>query len=307
MITKEEIALKFRKLQDSVCTSLEYEDGRSTFQKDSWERSEGGGGITRIIENGSLIEKGGVNFSEVFGRTPEKIKQSLGYSSTNFYATGLSIVLHPKNPYVPIIHMNIRYFEMDDEIWWFGGGIDLTPHYIDIEDAKFFHSTLKNLCDHYDPTFYPKFKSWADQYFFIKHRNETRGIGGIFFDQLNKSNNKETLHNFVMDLGRLFIPIYVKISRSNKDKPFAKKQRDWQLYRRSRYVEFNLVLDRGPKFGLESGGRVESIFMSLPPLASWKYNYMPKPGSPEYETQELLNKDIEWITPSSHDRVAKKD
>lgn len=305
MITKEEIALKFRKLQDSICGSLEYEDGRSKFQEDEWERPEGGGGITRIIENGNLIEKGGVNFSEVFGRTPEAAKQSMGYSSSNFYATGLSIVLHPRNPYVPIIHMNIRFFELDDEIWWFGGGIDLTPHYIDLEDAAFFHSTLKNVCDHHDTAFYPKFKSWADEYFFIKHRNETRGIGGIFFDRLSKSNSKEALYNFIMDLGRLFIPIYVKISRNNKNKPFTKKQRDWQLVRRSRYVEFNLVLDRGTRFGLETGGRIESIFMSLPPLASWKYNYNPRPNSPEYETMGLLNKGIDWINSSVNDRLVR--
>ncbi|MCG8310961.1 MAG: oxygen-dependent coproporphyrinogen oxidase [Cytophagales bacterium] len=303
MITKEEIALNFRKLQDSICTSLEYEDGLSKFREDHWERHDGGGGITRIMEGGDLIEKGGVNFSEVFGKTPEKIMESLDYSANYFYATGISIVLHPKNPHVPIIHMNIRYFEMDDEVWWFGGGIDLTPHYIYPDDASFFHRTLKDVCDHHDPAFYPRFKTWADEYFFVKHRNETRGIGGIFFDRLNKHDGKDDLYKFVIDVGRVFIPIYVRISRIHKNKSFSERQRDWQLIRRSRYAEFNLVQDRGTKFGLESGGRIESIFMSLPPLASWKYDFNPEPDSPEYETLELLRKDIDWINERIHDRL----
>ena len=295
MITKEEIALKFRKLQDSICSSLEYEDGKSKFFEEDWERPEGGGGVTRIIEDGDLIEKGGVNFSEVFGKTPEKIKHSFDYSTSYFYATGLSIVLHPKNPLVPIIHMNIRYFELDDSIWWFGGGIDLTPHYVDLEDAKIFHLALREVCDHHDPTFYAEFKKSADDYFYVKHRNETRGIGGIFFDRLLKQDGKEALFEFVMDLGRLFIPIYVRLSRKHKNEAFSRKQREWQLIRRSRYVEFNLLLDRGTKFGLETGGRIESIFMSLPPLASWKHNSKPLPDTPEDRTLELLKKDIDWI------------
>ena len=305
MITKEEIALKFRKLQDSICTSLEYEDGKSTFLQEDWERTEGGGGITRIIEGGELIEKGGVNFSEVFGKTPEKIKHSFDYSASYFYATGLSIVLHPRNPLVPIIHMNIRYFELDDGIWWFGGGIDLTPHYVDMEDANIFHRALKEVCDHHDPGFYPDFKKTADEYFYVTHRSETRGIGGIFFDRLVKPDGKESLFDFVMDLGRLFIPIYVRLSRKHKNEAFSRKQREWQLIRRSRYVEFNLLIDRGTRFGLETGGRIESIFMSLPPLASWKYNFKPNPDTPEFETLQLLKKDIDWINIKINDRVAR--
>lgn len=294
MISKEEISNRFSEIQKLICLALENEDGRSFFQEDRWDRPEGGGGISRVIENGSLIEKGGVNFSAVFGETPDKIKQSFGIGSSEFYATGVSIVLHAKNPFVPIIHMNIRYFEMNDGTWWFGGGIDLTPHYIDREDASFFHKTLKEVCDNHDDSYYPKFKKWADDYFYIRHRNETRGIGGIFFDRLNTEGNKDALFDFVMEVGNSFIPLYSKISRRQKNKAFSERERDWQLLRRGRYVEFNLVLDRGTKFGLETNGRIESILMSLPPLASWKYNYLPEQNSPEHETIKFLKKDIDW-------------
>lgn len=295
MITKNEITNRFRKLQNSICSSLEKEDGASRFIEDIWERPEGGGGRSRVIENGALIEKGGVNFSAVFGETPDNIKQAFGNASSGFYATGVSIVLHPKNPFVPIIHMNIRYFEMNDGNWWFGGGIDLTPHYIDREDASFFHRALKEVCDKHHDAFYLKFKKWADDYFFIKHRNETRGIGGIFFDQLHKTGGKDVIFNFVIDVGNCFVPIYSKISRKHKNNKFSEQERNWQLIRRGRYVEFNLVLDRGTKFGLETNGRIESILMSLPPLASWKYNYLPKENSPEYETLQALKKNTDWI------------
>ena len=295
MISKEEISDKYQELQRAICLSLENEDGVARFKEDRWERPEGGGGISRIIEDGKLIEKGGVNFSSVYGATPDKIKQSFGYDATEFYATGLSIVLHPNNPFVPIIHMNIRYFEMNDGNWWFGGGIDLTPHYIDRSDASFFHSSLKEVCDQHHESFYIRFKKWADDYFFIKHRKETRGIGGIFFDRLNRDGGKDALFNFSLDVGKSFIPMYTKISRKNKAVPFTEKERKWQLIRRGRYAEFNLVLDRGTKFGLETNGRIESILMSLPPLASWKYNHSPEKNSPEHETIKLLRKDIDWI------------
>lgn len=301
MIEKEEISREFRKLQGSICQSLEIEDGKSKFREDKWERNEGGGGFSRIIQNGSIIEKGGVNFSEVFGDTPEKIKASFGNKASKFYATGISIVLHPQNPHVPIIHMNIRYFEMDDGNWWFGGGIDLTPHYINLDDAAFFHGALKKVCDHHDPTYYPKYKKWADDYFFIKHRNETRGIGGIFFDHLNASKSKKALFDFTLDVGKTFMPIYASVTKDNKTKNFAEQERKWQLLRRGRYVEFNLVWDRGTKFGLETNGRIESILMSLPPLATWEYNYTPKTNSPEYETLILLKKGIDWVNKRSDD------
>ena len=294
MILKEEITDKFRDLQNSICSALENEDGKSVFHEDRWDRPEGGGGISKVIENGSLIEKGGVNFSAVFGETPDKIKQSFGFGPSEFYATGVSIVLHAKNPFVPIIHMNIRYFEMNDGTWWFGGGIDLTPHYIDREDASFFHKTLKEVCDNHDDSYYLKFKKWADDYFYVTHRNETRGIGGIFFDRLNEEGHKDALLDFVMEVGKSFIPLYSKISRRQKTKAFYERERDWQLLRRGRYVEFNLVLDRGTKFGLETNGRIESILMSLPPLASWKYNYAPEENSPEHETMISLKKGIDW-------------
>ena len=293
-ITKEHISNKFRELQNTICDFLELEDGDSKFREDSWDRPEGGGGFSRIMENGSLIEKGGVNFSAVFGETPKKIKESFGYEASEFYATGISIVLHPQNPHVPIIHMNIRYFEMDSGSWWFGGGIDLTPHYIDQHDARFFHSSLKEVCDRHNATFYTKFKRWADDYFYIKHRNETRGIGGIFFDRLNEGGEKKALLDFTLDVGKAFIPIYRQVS-ANRNKSFTDQERNWQLIRRGRYVEFNLVLDRGTKFGLETNGRIESILMSLPPLASWQYDYTPNKNSPEYATTQLLKKDIDWI------------
>lgn len=295
MISREEISKKFQELQTAICTFLEKEDGLALFEEDIWERHEGGGGITRIAEDGNLIEKGGVNFSAVYGETPEKIKQTFDYKSSEFYATGVSIVIHPQNPFVPIIHMNIRYFELNDGHWWFGGGIDLTPHYVDHSDAVFFHTSLKDICDKHDGKFYPKFKRWADDYFFVKHRNETRGIGGIFFDRLNKPENKDDLFKFTLDIGNSFIPIYKVLSRKYKDKPFSSKERDWQLIRRGRYVEFNLVLDRGTKFGLETNGRIESILMSLPPLASWEYNYIPEEKSAEYATMQLLKKGVDWI------------
>lgn len=303
MISKEDIAKSFQQLQNSICTSLEKEDGKSIFHADKWSRDEGGGGISKIIENGNLIEKGGVNFSAVFGDTPEKIKASFEYEGTEFYATGVSIVLHPQNPFVPIIHMNIRYFEMDNGTWWFGGGIDLTPHYIDIKNASFFHDALMQICNKHDSSYYPRFKKWADDYFFIPHRNETRGVGGIFFDRLNEG-NKDGIFNFVMDVGNSFIPIYCKISQEHKEKSFNPGERNWQLIRRGRYVEFNLVHDRGTKFGLETNGRTESILMSLPPEASWKYNYRPEENSPEEKTMQLLKKDIDWINMKTNDRLA---
>lgn len=295
MITKEIITERFEELQTKICESLELEDGKATFIADQWDRPEGGGGNSRIIENGHLIEKGGVNFSAVYGETPERIKQSFGYDSSEFYATGVSIVLHPQNPFVPIIHMNIRYFEMNDSSWWFGGGIDLTPHYIDQQDATFFHTSLKAICDKYDNSFYQKFKKWADDYFYVTHRNETRGIGGIFFDRLTSPSDKGDLLEFVSDVGNAFIPIYSKISQRHKNTPYSDEERNWQLLRRGRYVEFNLVLDRGTKFGLETNGRIESILMSLPPLAAWKYNHTPDLGSLEFKTLQWLQKDINWV------------
>ncbi len=295
MLDKDYITTQFRDLQTSICNELEEADGVSQFKTDQWDRKEGGGGLTRVMENGALIEKGGVNFSAVWGSTPDKIKANFSYNADEFYATGVSIVLHPQNPFVPIIHMNIRYFELNDETWWFGGGIDLTPHYLDREEAKLFHQKLKDICDGHDTRYYQIYKPWADEYFFIKHRNETRGVGGIFFDRLTGSGKKEQLFEFVADVGRNFIPIYQAIIKKKRNIPFEDNHRNWQLIRRGRYVEFNLVLDRGTKFGLESNGRIESILMSLPPQVSWRYDFHPTEESPEWETLQMLRKNINWI------------
>ncbi|MGB4774897.1 MAG: oxygen-dependent coproporphyrinogen oxidase [Daejeonella sp.] len=298
MINKDKIAQAYQQIQDEICYGLELADGKSKFIEEMWQREGGGGGRTRILQNGNVIEKGGVNFSAVEGKLPESIKKALGVSQNDFFATGLSIVIHPDNPLIPIIHMNIRYFEMSEQIRWFGGGIDLTPHYIIEEDAHFFHQSLKNVCDQYHIEFYPKFKSWADDYFFIKHRNETRGIGGIFYDRLTPDNAYipwDQLFNFSKTLGQSFLPIYTDIINRNKNKAYTEDHKQWQYQRRSRYAEFNLVYDAGTKFGLETNGRIESILMSLPPQANWVYDYKAKSGSEEEKTLKLLKKGINWI------------
>lgn len=296
----------FKLLQDDICASLEIADGGAKFQTDNWEREEGGGGRSRIIQNGSVIEKGGVNFSAVYGELPDNIKKALKVEGNQFFATGVSIVMHPVNPFVPIIHMNVRYFEIinpDQEnsntqkISWFGGGIDLTPHYIFPEDAAFFHNTLKNACDKHNNQYYPEFKKWADDYFFIKHRNETRGVGGIFFDRLTETEeiSIESRFEFVKEIGSSFAPIYTQLMNLHKNDSYTEKNKQWQLLRRGRYVEFNLVYDKGTKFGLDTNGRIESILMSLPPLASWLYDFKPETGSEEQQTLDSLRKNIDWI------------
>lgn len=298
MITKEEIRDWFISLQETICNALEQADGTGKFARDTWQRPGGGGGVTRVITHGSIIEKGGVNFSSVFGKAPEPVMKSLGLvGQHDFFATGVSIVLHPYNPMVPIIHMNVRYFEMSNGIWWFGGGIDLTPHYVNREDASYFHQQLKKVCDAHHPSYYADFKKWADDYFFIKHRNETRGVGGIFFDYLKAENGftKESRFEFVKAVGLSFAPIYTHFMKKNHELLFDQQEKEWQFIRRGRYVEFNLVWDRGTKFGLETDGRTESILMSLPPQANWQYNYQPAPGTREAETLSLLNKNIDWI------------
>lgn len=299
MLTKEKISEWFKSLQDNICSALEAEDGKSKFTEDSWLREEGGGGRTRIIQHGNVIEKGGVLFSAVHGPVPDFLKRENKVSDNDqtFYATGVSIVIHPENPMVPIIHMNVRYFEMSTGVWWFGGGIDLTPHYVVEEDARFFHSALKSACDKHDASFYNDFKKWADDYFYINHRKETRGIGGIFFDKLTETSvlTKEDRFAFVKEIGNTFAPVYTALMSKNKNRIYTEQNKDWQLLRRGRYVEFNLVYDKGTKFGLETNGRTESILMSLPETAGWKYNYIPPKGSPEEFTLSFLKKDINWI------------
>jgi coproporphyrinogen III oxidase len=295
--TKENIAEWFSGLQDRICLALEAADGGSKFKEDAWERPGGGGGRSRVFEEGAIIEKGGVNFSAVWGKTPEKILQSLNLAHSDFFATGVSIVLHPRSPMVPIIHMNVRYFEMSNGPWWFGGGIDLTPHYVDTADARWFHEQLKQACDKHNSSYYPSFKKWADDYFYIPHRSETRGVGGIFFDRQTGEapDAKEKLFAFVQDIGETFAPIYTHLMQKNSALPFGEAEQQWQRLRRGRYVEFNLVWDRGTKFGLDTEGRTESILMSMPPQANWVYNYQPEKDSPEGKTLELLKKDIDWV------------
>ncbi len=295
---KEQVTTYLKNLQDNICASLEAADGLSKFREDLWEHHSGGGGRSRVIENGNVIEKGGVNFSGVEGQTSEALMKQLQISEkADYFATGVSIVLHPKNPMMPIIHMNIRYFEMSNGICWFGGGIDLTPHYVIDEDARWFHQQLKNACDKHNPDYYPKFKNWADDYFFIPHRQETRGVGGIFYDYLKPTNETEKagFFAFMQEIGNAFAPIYTHFIAKNKDLPFSENEKNWQLLRRGRYVEFNLAWDRGTKFGLETNGRTESILMSMPPLAQWIYDFKANPNSPEQNTLDLLKKGIDWV------------
>jgi coproporphyrinogen III oxidase len=303
MLDKNEISSWLSNLQTTICKSLEDMDSEAVFISDKWERTEGGGGNTRVLADGKVFEKAGVAFSAIHGEVPAFLKTQSEHSLTgkmnaanSFFATGVSLVIHPQNPNVPIVHMNIRFFSTDNGIWWFGGGIDLTPIYVNKADANFFHMSLKKVCDQYDSTYYPKFKKWADDYFYIKHRNETRGIGGIFFDTLNSNVETEIIgiKKFWEHVGQSFIPIYSEIVNKNKDLSFTEQQKNWQLLRRGRYVEFNLVYDRGTKFGLETGGRVESILMSLPKHASWQYNFKTEPNSEEEKTLSYLRKGINW-------------
>ena len=297
-MTKEEISAYFQDLQHQICQALEKADGKAKFHEDNWEREGGGGGRSRVIQKGKVIEKGGVMFSAVYGDLHEKMLASMGLTEkVDFFATGVSIVIHPESPRVPIIHMNVRYFEMSNGAFWFGGGIDLTPHYVVEEDAQWFHQTLKNACDKHDTAYYPKFKTWADDYFFNTHRNETRGIGGIFFDyqKINETRNKAQLFAFVKEIGESFAPIYTHFMKKNKDLPFTEQEKTFQLLRRGRYVEFNLVHDRGTKFGLETNGRTESILMSMPPVANWVYDYKAEENSEEEKTLGLLKKGIDWV------------
>lgn len=296
-LTKEHITDWFKDLQDNICRSLEQLDGKGQFQEDKWERPGGGGGRSRVI-SGQVIEKGGVNFSAVHGELPDKIASALKIPDKQFYATGVSIVLHPHHPLVPIIHMNVRFFETSSGLWWFGGGIDLTPHYVQPANAKAFHLRLKEACDLHHKSYYPKFKTWADDYFYVKHRKETRGIGGIFFDRLGEQDDfsRADRFAFVQSVGNAFVPTYTDQVEHNLNLPFTEKQKNWQYIRRGRYVEFNLVWDRGTKFGLDTDGRIESILMSMPPTANWVYNHQPEVGSPERDTLDTLRKGIDWVS-----------
>lgn len=295
---RDEVAVAYQQIQDSICAGLVQADGKAKFEEERWQRDGGGGGRTRVMQHGNVIEKGGVNFSAVHGKLPDAIKKAFKVDSDEFFATGVSIVMHPENPFVPIIHMNIRYFEMDEQTRWFGGGIDLTPHYVIPTDARFFHHRLKQTCDAFDSTFYAKFKQHADDYFFIKHREETRGVGGIFYDRLKPENTNldfNQILDFSLAVGNTFLPVYTELIDRNHDQFFTEQEKEWQYLRRSRYAEFNLVYDAGTKFGLETNGRIESILMSLPPTAKWNYNPQVLANSKEEETLALLKKGINWV------------
>ncbi|MEY3854799.1 MAG: Coproporphyrinogen oxidase, partial [Bacteroidota bacterium] len=257
-LQKEQISAYFRDLQLRICAGIELADGHGSFREDSWDRPEGGGGHSRVIVNGKILEKAGVNFSAVHGPLHPKMVSSMDIQEeVDFFASGVSIVMHPENPWVPIIHMNVRYFELSNGQHWFGGGIDLTPHIIIPEQAKWFHQQIKQVCDQANPTYYSRFKAWADDYFYSPHRGETRGIGGIFFDYLtSKSDEEKSQHfDFVKQVGESFVPIYAYLMKLNAEKGYTKAEKDFQFLRRGRYVEFNLVHDRGTKFGLETNGR----------------------------------------------------
>ncbi len=296
-MTKENITNWFKELQDTICKAVEEADGGAKFQEERWNHKDTGGGRTRIIQHGTILAKAGVNFSGVGGHLNENILNALKLTKSEFYATGVSIVMHPVSPMVPIIHMNVRYFETPEE-YWFGGGIDLTPHYVNDEDAKFFHQKLKSVCDQTDLNYYNRFKTWADDYFYNPHREETRGIGGIFFDRLNEQKegkSKEEIWKFVQEVGLSFAGIYTHLMTKNSVIPYTENEKLWQGLRRGRYVEFNLVYDKGTKFGFETGGRTESILMSMPPQAQWEYQFQAVPGSEEERTLSLLKKGISWV------------
>jgi coproporphyrinogen III oxidase len=274
-----------RNLQDRICTALEALDGGAQFRRDRWERAEGGGGESRVLRGGAVFEQAGVNFSHVLGTKlpPAATAQRPELAGASWMATGVSLVIHPLNPYVPTTHANVRFFSAhrpDASAWWFGGGFDLTPYYPFAEDVLHWHRTAQQACAPFGPEVYAKHKARCDQYFFLKHRNETRGVGGLFFDDLNEWGFERSFA-YQRSVGDHFLDAYLPIVARRKDLPFAERERQFQLYRRGRYVEFNLVYDRGTSFGLQSGGRTESILMSLPPLVRWEYDWHPEPGSPE--------------------------
>lgn len=289
-------------LQNRITSALEDIDGKAKFQEDEWERAEGGGGKTRVIQNGNVFEKGGVNISAVHGPLPKSMQDYFKVDDVDFFACGLSLVLHPKNPFVPTVHANWRYFEMLDKSGkmadqWFGGGLDLTPYYLFEDDAKHFHHVCKTACDHHDSDFYPQYKKRCDEYFWNHHRNEGRGIGGLFFDYLkpNAKRNIDQWHDFVTDVGDSFLEAYIPIVKKRKDMPYEKHHRDWQEIRRGRYVEFNLVHDKGTLFGLKTNGRIESILMSLPPHVQWRYDHQPEKNTPEDQLINVLQHPKDWI------------
>jgi coproporphyrinogen III oxidase len=297
--------LCFECLKNNICKAIEDCDGVGKFRSDAWVRENGGGGISRVLSGGKVWEKAGVNLSVVYGNMPKEaltaatergIDRARGMKpgeTVPFFACGLSSVMHPRNPHCPTMHFNYRYFETDGGAWWFGGGTDITPSYLDKEDIKHFHGTYKETCDKHDTAFYPKFKKWADDYFTITHRGETRGLGGIFYDDLN-DRDPEKLLALAQDGLNSVVPAYVPIIEKHKNDAFTEDEKRWQLLRRGRYTEFNLIYDRGTIFGLKTGGRVESILMSLPEVARWEYDHHPAPGSKEDEILQIFKNPTDW-------------
>jgi coproporphyrinogen III oxidase len=324
--SREQVSTFMKALQDRICHQLAAVDSAAgqptSFLEDSWQREEGGGGRSRVLKSGNIFEQGGVNFSEVWGKDlpPSILVQRPEAAGHGFYATGTSMVLHPRNPYIPTVHLNYRYFEAGP-VWWFGGGIDLTPYYPFVEDVQHFHQTLKAACDRHHADYYNVFKHWCDEYFYLKHRQETRGVGGIFFDYQSDVAKRlyqgpdpkgpaaeysdamgevaprswQEIFAFAQECGNAFLPAYVPIVERRQGTEWGDRQRDFQLYRRGRYVEFNLVYDRGTIFGLQTNGRTESILMSLPPLVRWEYNFQPEADSPEHQLYETFLKPQDWL------------
>jgi coproporphyrinogen III oxidase len=287
-------------LQDSICQQLEAEDGGASFIEESWVREEGGGGRSRVLTDGAVIEKGGVNFSHVFGAQmpASATAHRPELAGRSFEAMGVSLVIHPTNPMIPTSHANVRFFiaekEGEEAVWWFGGGYDLTPYYGDKDDCVHWHQTAKEACEGFGDGLYARLKKWCDDYFYLKHRDEPRGVGGLFFDDFNELGFDKSFE-FMRSVGDSYVPAYRPIMAKQKAKAYSEEQRQFQLYRRGRYVEFNLVFDRGTLFGLQTGGRTESILMSLPPLVRWDYNWTPAPGSAEAQLYEVFLQPQEWV------------
>ena len=288
------------RLQDTICAGLEAEDDGKAFREDSWERPGGGGGRSRVLEEGAVFEKAGINFSHVYGEglPPSATAHRPELAGRTFQAMGVSLVIHPRNPYVPTSHANVRFFIAEkagaEPVWWFGGGFDMTPYYGFDEDCVHWHQTARNACQPFGAEVYPRYKQWCDEYFYLKHRNEPRGIGGLFFDDLNEWGFEQSFA-FMRSVGDHYLPAYRPIVSKRKALPYAEREREFQLYRRGRYVEFNLVYDRGTLFGLQSGGRTESILMSLPPLVTWRYDWHPAAGSPEASLYEQYLNPKDWL------------
>lgn len=305
----EQVRSYLLQLQDDICKALSAEDGEATFITDEWQRPEGGGGRSRVLAEGAVFEKAGVNFSHVSGAElpPSASASRPELAGRSFEAMGVSLVVHPRNPYIPTSHANVRLFVAskpgEESIWWFGGGYDLTPYYTNVEDCISWHQVAAEACAPFGEEVYPRFKRWCDEYFYLKHRDEPRGIGGLFFDDLNEW-DFDTCFSFIRAVGDSYTRAYMPIVRRNRHTPYQERERQFQLYRRGRYVEFNLVFDRGTLFGLQSGGRTEAILMSLPPLVRWEYDFTPVPGSPEAELTAFYLQDRDWLAEEKREKGA---